>query len=98
MSEEFTMDDIISKIAANSAELNELKKTFQSTSNYPNAMQIEYSDELKTKTFEKAPFLRLLESKGQVFDGKAALAGYFKETPGNPDVAFIDELDDIPPS
>ena len=96
MSEEFTMDDIISKIAANSAELNELKKTFQSTSNYPNAMQIEYSDELKTKTFEKAPFLRFLESKGQVFDGKAALAGYFAETPGNNDVAFIDELDDIP--
>ena len=53
MSEEFTMDDIISKIAANSAELNELKKTFQSTSNYPNAMQIEYSDELKTKPLKK---------------------------------------------
>ena len=93
---DITMDDIISKMAAQSAEMEELKKTFQQVSDYPNSMQIEYSDELKTKTFEKAPFLRFLESKGQVFDGKAALAGYFAETPGNPDVAFIDELDDIP--
>lgn len=96
MSNEITMDDIISKMATQSAELEELKKTFQQVSDYPDSMQIEYSDELKTKTFEKAPFLRFLESKGQVFDGKAALAGYFKETPGNTDVAFIDELDDIP--
>jgi len=96
MSEEITMDDIISKMATQSAELNELKKTFQQVSDYPTSMQIEYSDELKTKTFEKAPFLRFLESKGQVFDGKAALAGYFAETPGASDVAFIDELDDIP--
>ena len=93
---ELTMDDIISKMAENSAELQELKKTFQQVSDYPDSMQIEYSDVLKTKTFEKAPFLRFLESKGQVFDGKAALAGYFAETPGNNDVAFIDELDDIP--
>ena len=96
MSEEITMEDLISKMATQSAELNELKKTFQQVSDYPNSMQIEYSDELKTKTFEKAPFLRFLESKGQVFDGKAALAGYFAETPGASDVAFIDELDDIP--
>ena len=69
---ELTMDDIISKMAENSAELQELKKTFQQVSDYPDSMQIEYSDVLKTKTFEKAPFLRFLESKGQVFDGKAA--------------------------
>ena len=93
---ELTMDEIVSKVAAHGAELEELKKTFQQVSDYPDSMQIEYSDVLKTKTFEKAPFLRFLESKGQVFDGKAALAGYFKETPGNSDVAFIDELDDIP--
>ena len=96
MAENLTMDDIVSKIASQSAEMEELKKTFQQVSDYPNSMQIEYSDVLKTKTFEKAPFLRFLESKGQVFDGKAALAGYFAETPGNNDVAFIDELDDIP--
>lgn len=96
MSEEITISDIVSKVAAQSAELNELKKTFQEVSDYPNSMQIEYSDVLKTKTFEKAPFLRFLESKGQVFDGKAALAGYFSETPGNDDTSFIDELDSIP--
>ena len=96
MAEDITMDEIVSKVAAHSAELDELKKTFQQVSDYPDSMQIEYSDVLKTKTFEKAPFLRFLESKGQVFDGKAALAGYFAETPGNNDVAFIDELDDIP--
>lgn len=93
---ELTMDEIVSKVAAQGAELDELKKTFQQVSDYPDSMQIEYSDVLKTKTFEKAPFLRFLESKGQVFDGKAALAGYFKETLGNSDVVFIDELDDIP--
>ena len=96
MAENLTLDDIVSKVAAHSAELDELRKTFQQVSDYPDSMQIEYSDVLKTKTFEKAPFLRFLESKGQVFDGKAALAGYFAETPGNDDVAFIDELDDIP--
>lgn len=94
--EEVTMQDIVSKIAIQSGEIEELRKTFQSTANYPTAMQIEYSGELKTKTFEKAPFLRFLESKGQVFDGKAAMAGYFVETPGQNDVAFIDELEDIP--
>lgn len=93
---EMNIDEIVSKIAAHSGEIDELKKTFQQVSNYPNAMQIEYSDELKSKTFEKAPFLRFLESKGQVFDGKAALAGFFKETPGANDVVFIDELEDIP--
>ena len=96
MSNEYTMDDIVSKIASQSAEMEELKKTFQQVTNYPTSMQIEYSDELKSKTFDKAPFLRFLESKGQVFDGRAAYAGYFNETLGNPDVAFIDELDDVP--
>ena len=96
MPQEFNINDIVSKVASHSAEIEELRKTFQQTSDYPTSMQIEYTDELKTKTFEKAPFLRFLESKGQVFDGKAAMVGYFQETPGNDDVAFIDELDDIP--
>ena len=93
---DINIEEIVSKVAQQGAEIDELRKTYQQVSNYPNAMQIEYSDVLKTKTFEKAPFLRFLESKGQVFDGKAALAGYFKETPGVNDVAFIDELEDIP--
>ena len=65
MAENLTMDDIVSKVAAHSAELDELRKTFQQVSDYPDSMQIEYSDVLKTKTFEKAPFLRFLEAKGQ---------------------------------
>ena len=91
-----TMDEIISKVATNSAEIQELQKTFQQVNDYPNAMQIAYSDKLQTKTFERAPLLRFLESKGQVFDNKAAIVGYFKENPGEDDVAWIDELEDIP--
>ena len=90
------MDDIISKVARNSAEIQELQKTFQQVSDYPQAMQIEYSDKLQTKTFERAPLLRFLESKGQVFDNRAAIVGYFKENPGEDDVQWIDELGDIP--
>lgn len=96
MTNEMTMNDIISKMATQSAEIQELQKTFQEVSNYPQAMQIEYSDKLQTKTFERAPFLRYLESRGQVFDNRAALVGYFKENPGEDDVKWIDELEDIP--
>lgn len=90
------IDDIVAKVASQSAEINELKKTFQETANYPNAMQIEYSDVLQTKTFEQAPLLRFLESKGQVLDNSGALAGYFEETREANDVAWIGELDDVP--
>lgn len=96
MTDEMNMQDIIAKVATNSAEIQELQKTFQQVSDYPAAMQIEYSDKLQTKTFEKAPLLRFLESKGQVFDNKAAIVGYFKETSGEDDVQWIDELGDIP--
>lgn len=98
MTEEMSMQEIISKVATNSAEIQELQKTFQQVSDYPNAMQIEYSDKLQTKTFEKAPLLRFLESKGQVFDNKAAIVGYFKENPGEEDTKWIDELEDLPDS
>lgn len=96
MSEEYNINDLVSKIATQSAEIQELQKTFQEVSNYPNAMQIEYSDKLQTKTFEKAPLLRYLESRGQVYDNRAALVGYFKENTGADDVQWIDELEDIP--
>lgn len=91
-----TMDELISKVATNSAEIQELQKTFQQTADYPDAMQIEYSDKLQTRTFEEAPFLRYLESRGQVLDNRAALVGYFEEKPGEDDVQWIDELQDIP--
>ena len=45
-----TMQEIISKVATNSAEIQELQKSFQQVSDYPNAMQIAYSDKLQTKT------------------------------------------------
>lgn len=96
MTDEMSMQEIISKVATNSAEIQELQKTFQQVSDYPNAMQIEYSDKLQTKTFERAPLLRFLESKGQVFDNKAAIVGYFKEKPGADDTQWIDELEDLP--
>ena len=96
MAEEMSMQEIISKVATNSAEIQELQKSFQQVSDYPNAMQIAYSDKLQTKTFERAPLLRFLESKGQVFDNKAALVGYFKENPSEDDVQWIDELGDLP--
>ena len=96
MAEEMSMQEIISKVATNSAEIQELQKSFQQVSDYPNAMQIAYSDKLQTKTFERAPLLRFLESKGQVFDNKAAIVGYFKENPGEDDVQWIDELGDLP--
>ena len=40
-----SIDDIVSKMAAHSAELEELKKTFQQVSDYPDSMQIERSEE-----------------------------------------------------
>lgn len=96
MANNIDIESIVQKVAENSIELEELKKTFQSTSDYPASMQIEYTDELKTRTFDNAPFLRFLESKGQVFDNKAALVGFFKENREENDVKWIDELGDIP--
>ena len=90
------LDDIISKVATHSADIADLTKTGQQVSDYPTAMQIEYSQILQTKTFENAPLLRYLESKGQVFDNKAALVGYFEEQAEADDVKWIGELDDIP--
>ena len=96
MPEEMTMKDIVSKLNTQSAELEELKRTYQETADYPTSTQIEYTDVLKEKAFEKAPFFRFLESKGQVLDNKAAYAGYFNVTEASMGASFIDELDDVP--
>ena len=80
MPEELTMKDVITKLDATNVELEELKRTYQETADYPVSTQIEYTDVLKEKAFEKAPFFRFLESKGQVLDNKAAYAGYFNVT------------------
>lgn len=97
MPKEMTMKDIITKLDATSVELEELKRTYQETDDYPTSTQIEYTDVLKEKAFEKAPFFRFLESKGQVLDNKAAYAGYYTMTKEADDGAsFINELEDIP--
>ena len=96
MPEELTMKDVITKLDATNVELEELKRTYQETADYPTSTQIEYTDVLKEKAFEKAPFFRFLESKGQVLDNKAAYAGYFDVTEAANGASFIDELDDVP--
>ena len=96
MPKEMTMKDIITKLDATSVELEELKRTYQETDDYPTSTQIEYTDVLKEKAFEKAPFFRFLESKGQVLDNKAAYAGYFEVTEAANGAQYIDELEDVP--
>lgn len=94
---ELNMKEIMAQLDATNAELKELKNTYQETADYPVSTQIEYTDVLKEKAFEKAPFFRFLESKGQVLDNKAAYAGYYTMTKEADDGAnFIDELEDIP--
>lgn len=96
MPEAMTMDDVITKLNTHSAELEELKRTYQETGDYPVSTQIEYTDVLKEKAFEKAPFFRFLESKGQVLNNKAAYAGYFDVTEAANGAQYIDELQDVP--
>lgn len=93
---DLTIADIAQKVINNSRDIDELRKTFTSTDNFPNSMQITYTDELKSKTFDKAPFLRFLENKNQVFDNKSALVGFYVETEGVNDVNFINELEALP--
>ena len=47
MSEEINMKDIVTKLNTHSAELEELKRTYQETADYPTSTQIEYTDVLK---------------------------------------------------
>lgn len=96
MSEDMTMKDVISKLNVHSNELEELKRTYQETSDFPTSTQIEYTDVLKEKAFEQAPFFRFLEAKGQVLDNKAAIAGYYSVTEAANGASFINELEDVP--
>lgn len=93
---ELNLKEIMAQLDATNAELKELKNTYQETADYPVSTQIEYTDVLKEKAFEKAPFFRFLESKGQVLDNKAAYAGYFNVTESNMGASYIDELEDVP--
>lgn len=75
----------------------ELKtKAMMTTSNAPNSSQVAYTDVLKSKVFESAPFFRFLESKGRVDDSfNSTYAGFYIET-DNSAASFIDESDDVP--
>lgn len=90
------IDEINKQLASNTAELEELRKTFEDTSMYPVSTQIEYTDVLKRKAFEQAPFFRFMEAKGQVKDNRAAYAGYFEVTEAGNSASYIDELGDLP--
>lgn len=72
-----------------------VQKAVQSTSNQANAMAITYNDEIRMKTFEKAPFLTFLESRGRCTDVDTANVAFFKEAPTNT-AAFIAETANIP--
>ena len=90
------INEISKQLASNTAELEELRKTFEDTSMYPVSTQIEYTDVLKRKAFEQAPFFRFMEAKGQVKDNRAAYAGYFEVTEAGNSASYIDELGDLP--
>ena len=58
---------------------NDLKKDMMTTGDAPFSTQIQYSPDLKSKVFEKAPFFRYLESKGRVDDSfGSTYAGFYK--------------------
>lgn len=98
-----TIKDLETKIVSQNEQLSNLnkayanlKKDMMTTGNAPQSTQIAYSNILKSKVFEKAPFFRFLESKGQVDDAFASTyAGFYKET-DNSAASWIDENEDIP--
>lgn len=83
------------KVESNSAEIAELKKAMALSTDAPDSMQIKYTDELKSKVFEQAPFLRFLESKNRIMDSSSSRVGFYIENNGA-SASFIAEGDDIP--
>lgn len=100
-----TMKELEAKYASQNEQLAALQKAFDEikkeqrmmvTGDSPNSMQIQYSPDLKSKVFEKAPFFRFLESKGRVDDSFSSVyAGFYKETDAS-SASWLDENDDIP--
>lgn len=74
---------------------NAFVKAVQTTANQPNSMGITYDEEIQWKTFQYAPFLTYLESKGRCTDVSTANVAFYKETPANT-AQFIAESADIP--
>lgn len=99
------MKELEAKYASQNEQLAALQKAYDEikkeqrmmgTGDAPTSMQIQYSPDLKSKVFEKAPFFRFLESKGRVDDNFGSVyAGFYKET-DNSMASWLDENDDIP--
>ena len=74
---------------------NALSKAVQTTANQPASMGITFREDIAWKTFQYAPFLTFLESKGRCSDVNTANVAFYKEAPTNT-AAFINESEDIP--
>lgn len=100
-----TLKDLEAKFASQNESIKVLQKAYEDlkkdarmmgTGDAPVSTQIQYSPELKSKVFEKAPFFRFLESKGRVDDNfGSTYAGFYKEVDASV-ASWLDENDDIP--
>lgn len=100
-----TMKELEAKIASQNESIATLQKAYDDlkkdarmmvTGDAPTSSQIQYSPDLKSKVFEKAPFFRFLESKGRVDDSfSSTYAGFYKEVDASA-ASWIDENQDIP--
>ena len=100
-----TMEELEAKFASQNESIATLQKAYDDlkkdarmmvTGDAPQSTQIQYSPDLKSKVFEKAPFFRFLESKGRVDDTfGSTYAGFYKETDASA-ASWLDENDDIP--
>ena len=89
-----TIEELNNKLDKSNHEIAELRKAF-TTEDAPTSMQITYTDELKSKVFEKAPFFRFLESKGRVQKVDTSIVGFYKKTV-NQNAQWMKETDTIP--
>ena len=99
------IQDLEAKIASQNENIATLQKAYDDlkkdarmmvTGDAPTSTQIQYSPDLKSKVFEKAPFFRFLESKGRVDDSfSSTYAGFYKEVDAS-SASWLDENDDIP--
>lgn len=100
-----TIKDLEAKIASTNENIATLQKAYDDlkkdarmmvTGDAPISTQIQYSPELKSKVFEKAPFFRFLESKGRVDNNFSSVyAGFYKEVDASI-ASWLDENEDIP--
>lgn len=72
-----------------------LSDNIGATVNYPDSMQVEYSDVIKSKVGEVAPYYRFLETKGCVQSTPDPIVGFYVEQYNNT-ADFIEELGDLP--